>query len=192
MRTDWTNSDEERYGSDPLDADTDDDCISDGREVEWITGSGAFAGTEADDAARRALASMDGDEDGRPDHQSIGCDTTAQNGTDVPAATLDADGDGVPDALEVPECRPPWKAPVNAEGCSRAQRAALAAMGNEAGSNRGGILAMVALIAVAGMVLIAVAPLPEPARRRRSTLSSPAGLNGPFASTSSSVGPCRT
>lgn len=153
-----TNSDEERYGSNPLDADTDDDCISDGREVEWITGSGAFAGTEADDAARRALVSMDGDEDGRPDHQSIGCDTTAQNGTDVPTATLDADGDGVPDALEVPECRSTVEgAPVNAEGCSRAQRAALAAMGNEAGSNRGGILAMVALIAVAGMVLIAVA-----------------------------------
>lgn len=125
-----TNEAELLHGGDPLNPDTDGDCITDGIEVAWAQAS-LLNDSMTDVTPQQALTMADADGDGESDADSMGCDlggieivTPNNNNSNTTATSTDSDNDGIlnenddcPDSAE--------GAFVDSNGCSSAQRAAL-------------------------------------------------------------------
>ena len=100
------NWDEEEAGLDPLDADTDDDCLLDGDEWRWDRDTDGDGAIDAHDP--------DGDDDGLPDGLEAGvaelhpdtdvaagaCSLDSDPETTTNPLLADTDGGGVPDGEE--------------------------------------------------------------------------------------------
>ena len=121
-----TNLEEQLHGGDPLNPDTDGDCIVDDLEVAWAQASSLNA-SRTDVEPRVALTQSDADGNGRIDAEEWGCNLTGvveqEDNTTVPAETpsTDDDGDGVlNDEDQCPDT--PAGEATDLEGCSMAQQ----------------------------------------------------------------------
>jgi hypothetical protein len=98
--------DEYRLGTDPMVGDTDGDGLSDGDEVTRGTiptiadtdRDGRPDGVEVNGPITSNPLDTDSDNDGVDDGTEVGAGTNPNNGSDFPV--LDADGDGVSDAID--------------------------------------------------------------------------------------------
>jgi hypothetical protein len=152
------NSIEFQYGSDPMSADTDGDCIEDSIEVAWAQTT-AMNSSIVDVSPHDALNLADADGDGVNESEAMGCDLEGvvviiddptDNQTDNQTATndTDSDGDGVLDGDDLcPDT--PSGALRDIAGCSAEQRAALAVPSDDDGDNLGVDLMTVLMVSAA-------------------------------------------
>mgnify|MGYP001594067055 FL=1 len=152
------NSIEFQYGSDPMSADTDGDCIEDSIEVAWAQTT-AMNSSIVDVSPHDALNLADADGDGVNESEAMGCDLEGvvviiddptDNQTDNQTATndTDSDGDGVLDGDDIcPDT--PSGALRDIAGCSAEQRAALAVPSDDDGDNLGVDLMTVLMVSAA-------------------------------------------
>mgnify|MGYP003732703563 CR=1 FL=1 len=125
-----TNEAELLHGGDPLNPDTDGDCITDGIEVAWAQASLLNDGI-TDVTPQDALTKADADNDGENESDALGCDlggivvvTPGDNNSNTNSTTSDDDNDGFLNGED--ECPDTEEGSfVDSKGCSSAQRAAL-------------------------------------------------------------------
>ena len=126
-----TNEAELLHGGDPLNPDTDGDCILDGVEVAWAQAS-ILSDSVADVSPRDALTMADADNDGENESDALGCDLggivvnlpSDNNSNDTTTPSPDEDNDTI--LNEQDKCpNTPAGAATDSEGCSSKQRADL-------------------------------------------------------------------
>jgi hypothetical protein len=125
-----TNEAELLHGGDPLNPDTDGDCITDGIEVVWAQAS-LLDDSMTDVTPNDALTMADADGDGENDADALGCDLggiviviPGDNNSNSTVTSMDTDNDGILNAED--DCPDTEEgAFVDSNGCSSTQRAAL-------------------------------------------------------------------
>ena len=126
-----TNEAELLHGGDPLNPDTDGDCIIDGIEVAWAQAL-ILSGSVAEVSPRDALTKADADNDGENESDALGCDLggivvnipSNNNSNDTTPSSPDEDNDTI--LNEDDKCpNTPAGAATDNEGCSSKQRAEL-------------------------------------------------------------------
>ncbi len=111
------NSLEFAYGGDPFLADTDGDCIPDGKEAAWAMSLDGLSNEAKIQFAIHAMNSEDADDNGENDGVQFDCGVDFVGSTTV---ISDSDGDGVADADD--RCPlTPTGTTVDIEGCPVSQ-----------------------------------------------------------------------
>ena len=153
-----TNLEEQLHGGDPLNPDTDGDCIGDGLEVAWAQAS-ALNASQTDVDPLAALTEWDADGNGINDADDWGCNLTGAveqvDNTTAPEepTTNDDDGDGVLNDEDQCPDTPPGVA-TDLEGCSMAQQQERAQ--NVQPSSSEGVQASFMLFLMIGALLLAI------------------------------------
>ncbi|MEC7253775.1 MAG: lamin tail domain-containing protein [Candidatus Thermoplasmatota archaeon] len=152
-----SNLDEYNLGGNPLNSDTDGDCIPDAVEVSWAQATALNQNVD-DVSPRDAINLADADGDGVDEASALGCDLggiepiDTNNGT-TNQTSVDDDQDGVLNSND--ECPDtPAETPTDVSGCSSDQRNQKA--GDAAGEAEEGFGENFMLILMLGGLLLLV------------------------------------
>ena len=157
---------EYQYNSNPLSADTDNDCIPDGLELQWAQAQTRDSTTPSIDP-HVAMTSSDANENGIDDGEEFGCDLSEINqfeNTTNTTLSIDDDEDGVPNENDFCPSSPVDEL-VNSRGCTADQENELSVDEGQGSSDESNLMLYVMM---ASLVFVLGAFLAYQARKKNS------------------------
>ena len=157
---------EYQYNSNPLSADTDNDCIPDGLELQWAQAETRDSTTPSIDP-HVAMTSSDANENGIDDGEEFGCDLSEINqfeNTTNTTLSIDDDEDGVPNENDFCPSSPVDEL-VNSRGCTADQENELSVDEGQGSSDESNLMLYVMM---ASLVFVLGAFLAYQARKKNS------------------------